>query len=105
MVLNAFCGFNRPFRMPSRSGLGFGRPEKLSLQSFRVDALPIEFCSVCPALVDPWIDIVSKRCVQIVIASPFLEVNVKLQFSYAFFQQRTRDYNLNTSLRNYIDPR
>src|SRR5438552_17679105 len=68
------------------SGFRPGRPEKLPLQSFGVDPLPVEFCLVRPALVDSWIYIVPKGCVQIVIASSFLQIHFKLQFSDAFFK-------------------
>src|SRR5438445_10856458 len=76
----------RSFRSPSRSSLGFGSPQKFSLQSFWVYALPVEFGFVCPVLVDPRINVVSERRVQIVIASSLLEIHVKFQFSDAFFQ-------------------
>src|SRR5207245_5224731 len=62
------------------------RPEKLSLQSLGIDALPVEFGFVRPVLVDPWVNIVSERSVQIVIAGPLLEIHIKLQFSDAFLQ-------------------
>ncbi len=53
-------------------GFGFCRPEKLSLKGLRVDARPVKLCLVGPALVDPRIDIVPQRRIEVVVARALL---------------------------------
>ncbi len=75
------------------------RPEKLSLQRFRVYRGPVELCLVRPVLVDSWINIVAERSIQIVV--PLLQLNSQFELLHPFIKPLGLLVSLRRTLLQY----
>ena len=77
------------------------RPEKLSLQRFRVYRGPVELCLVRPVLVDSWINIVAERSIQIVVPGPLLQLNIQFELLHPLIKPLGLLVSLRRTLLQY----
>src|SRR6266851_3799136 len=77
------------------------RPEKLSLQRFRLYRVPVELCLVRPVLVDSWINIVAERSIQIVVPGPLLQLNIQFELLHPLIKPLGLLVSLRRTLLQY----